>query len=60
MRPHPLEYNLILLQLINEQPVRFNVTFSATRIISDKLMVAMERIEPLTLNQRQGNDLELV
>ena len=60
MRPHPFEYNLILLQLINEQPVRFNVTFSATRIISDKLMVALERVEPLTLNQRKGNDLELV
>jgi hypothetical protein len=45
MRTRPLEYDLILPQLIDKQPICFNVTFSATCIISDKLMVAMERIK---------------
>jgi hypothetical protein len=36
------------------------VTFSATCIISEKLMVAMERIKLFALNKRPGDNLELI
>jgi len=45
MRTRSLEYDLVLLQLIYKQPVCFNATFSATCIVSNTLMIAMERIK---------------
>jgi hypothetical protein len=60
MRPRRLEYDPVLFQLINKEPVCFNVTFSASRITSDKLMVTVKRIKPFPLNKYPGNNLELI
>jgi hypothetical protein len=60
MRSRPLEYDLILVQLINEQPIRFNMTFSATDMVSDQLMVPMQRIKLLALDQCPSNEFELI
>ena len=60
MRPRPLEYDPVLFQLINQEPVCLNVTFSTSHIASDKLMVAVKRIKLFPLDQPPGNDLELI
>jgi hypothetical protein len=60
MRTRPLEYDLILLQLIDKQPVCFNVTFPAACMVSNELMIAMERIKLFALNKCPSDNLELI
>ena len=60
MRARSFEYNQILLQFVNKKPICLDVTFSASRVIPDKLVVSMKRIEFILLNQCTSKDLELL
>ena len=60
MRPRPLEYDPVLLQFINKEPVCFYVTFSSSRVASDKPVVAVKGIKSAPLDKDPGNHLELL
>jgi len=60
VRSCPLKYDPIFFNLVNQQPVGFNMTFSSPLPVADKLVISVDGIYRFFTYQGTGNELELL
>lgn len=60
MGPHTLENETISINLVDENPVGFDMAFTSTNIISDEFVIPMDRVQWLSRQQCPRAHLELL
>jgi hypothetical protein len=60
MRSCSFEHNLILLQFVNEKPIRFDVALPTPGIVTNEFMISMKWIQNFALNECADNDFNLL
>lgn len=56
----PLEYDPLLLNFVDHQPISLDMTFPAALVVANKFVISVESIHPFALEKCADKNLELL